>query len=284
MTTLLPRGERAVRAPAPTPTEAEVSVNGVRVPPEAIAREMQNHPTSSFRHSWEAAAASLAIREILLQEARRLEIAPLAGSLEAGRQAAIDEAVIDGLIKREVIVETPDGEDLQRFYSANPALFRASDVVEASHILIRARRDDQPAFAAARERAEALAKVLAADPGSFADLARAHSDCPSAAAGGALGAVALEELTPEFAAAVGTLGDGETTIQPVEARYGFHLIRLDRRQRGEVLPFAAVRDQAAVHVMKRAERSALVDYLRRLVSAATVAGIDLARTGALAPV
>lgn len=282
MTTLLPRGETGVRTPTPRAAAPQVTVNGVGIPPNAIAMEMQNHPAPSFAESWQAAAAALAIREVLLQEAGRLGIA--AGPVpDAGRQAAEAEATIDWLIRREVTVPAPSEDDLRRFHLANPALFTSPDVVEASHILVRARQDDASAFAAARGRAEEIAEALYARPGAFADLARAHSDCASAAAGGALGPVALDETTGEFAAAIETLAEGEATRLPVEARYGFHLIRLDRRLRGELLPFDEVRDLVAAHAMRSAERSALAEYLRRLVSAAAISGIDLALTAGKEP-
>ena len=67
----------------------------------------------------------------------------------------------------------------------------------------------------------ALAAELAANPDAFGELARAHSDCASAGEGGRLGQLTPGEVTPEFAAAVAELAEGETTLAPVETRYGF---------------------------------------------------------------
>ena len=51
-----------------------VSVNGVVVRHDEISREAQNHPAPTPVAAWTAAARALAVRELLLQEARRIVI------------------------------------------------------------------------------------------------------------------------------------------------------------------------------------------------------------------
>ena len=230
MTTLI--RPRAGSAPPPV-----VSVNGTVIPRAAITREIQYHPAPSPSDSWRKAAEALVLRELLLQQARRdgLEATPLVD--EKGRRETDEEALIRTLVEREVRVPSPSPDELRRYYVANQAKFRSPELVEARHILIAARASDAPAFAAARKKAAALAAELSANPESFGDLARAHSDCASAGEGGILGQMTPGEATPEFAAAVAELAEGETTSDPVETRYGFHLIRLDRRIAGKTMPF-----------------------------------------------
>ena len=48
-----------------------VRVNGVTIPHDIISREAQNHPAPTPIAAWTAAARALAVRELLLQEARR---------------------------------------------------------------------------------------------------------------------------------------------------------------------------------------------------------------------
>ena len=52
----------------------EVRVNGVEIGPEAIAEEIQHHPAPDPQTAWTEAARALAVRELLLQEARRLDV------------------------------------------------------------------------------------------------------------------------------------------------------------------------------------------------------------------
>ena len=60
----------------PPPTFSEVRVNGVEIAPEAIAQEIQHHPAPDADTAWAEAARALAVRELLLQEARRLGSMP----------------------------------------------------------------------------------------------------------------------------------------------------------------------------------------------------------------
>ena len=65
------------------------------------------------------------------------------------------------------------------------------------------------------------------------------------------------------------------TASPVETRYGFHIIRLERRMHGEVLPFAAVAENIATYLVERSRHLALAQYLARLVSDADITGIEM---------
>lgn len=263
----------ASRRGPPAPT---LRVNGTVIPRAAIAREAQHHPAASPGESWRAAAEALVIRELLLQEARARRLLPAPQSDGAGRRETEEEALIRGLVEAAVTVPEPTAAELRRYYAANLARFRTPDLREARHILIAARRSDPPAYAAARERAARLAAALAADPGAFAALARTHSDCSSAGEGGWLGQLAPGETTPEFEAALAALAEGETTAEPVATRYGFHIVRLERRIPGATLPFAAAAPRIRDYLAERARRIATAQFIARLVSAAAIEGIALA--------
>ena len=53
-----------------------VLVDGVEIEPERIAQETQNHPTPDPAEAWREAAKALVVRELLLREARRRDLAP----------------------------------------------------------------------------------------------------------------------------------------------------------------------------------------------------------------
>jgi peptidyl-prolyl cis-trans isomerase C len=258
-----------------------VSVNGVVIPHDAVAREVQHHPESAPVRAWQQAARALAVRELLLQEARRqgLTAEPLTDG--EGRRETDEEALMRALVAREVTVPEPDEDACRRYYDRNRRRFRSADLYEASHILIAARRDQSEGFSAARGRAQALLAMLASEPGRFADLAAAHSDCPSAPAGGNLGQLTRGDTTPEFERALVVLGPGEMTKAPVETRYGFHVIRLDRHIRGRELPFALVRERIAEYLVERAHRTALAQFVARLAARAAITGVALPTTAEL---
>lgn len=253
----------------------EVAVNGVAIPRDRIAREIQNHPSGSPIKAWSAAARSLVVRELLLQEARRLGVkaAPLDDG--EGRRETEDEAAIRTLIEQEVVTPTADTETCRRYYDQNRKRFRSTDIYEAAHILISAVQSDRQAYAGARETAAALIAQLQEQPELFSDLVRAYSACPSRAQGGNLGQISSGQTTPEFEQALATLAPGALTSEPVATRYGFHVIRLDRRIEGRELPFEMVAESIADYLTDNVRRRAIAQYIARLVSRSTIAGVDM---------
>ncbi len=268
-----------VQFPAGKPVT--VSVNGVAIARDAIQREMQNHPASKPIAAWQQAARALVIRELLLQRAKHLGIAPEPISDEAGRREADDEALMRTVIEREVAVPEPDDETCRRYYERNQARFRSPDIYEASHILFAALPDDGEAYAQARADAAAVLATLREDLESFATLARAYSRCPSAEQGGNLGQITRGQTTPEFEQALLALAPGELCVEPVATRYGFHIIRLDRKHDGRTLPYEVVAGRISDYLNESVRRRADAQYVARLVSAARIEGIDLAGADAL---
>jgi peptidyl-prolyl cis-trans isomerase C len=268
VTTVLGKREATPQVP--------ICVNGTEILRAAIAGEVQYHSAPSPSVSWRMAAEALVIRELLLQEARRQGLSPRPELDDKGRRETDDEALIRDLVEREVQVPDPAEEELRRIYGANQTPFRSREIVQARHILIAARATDEQAFSAARQNAEAITTELAACPELFEELARNHSDCASAGEGGVLGQLVPGETTPEFEAALAVLGDGEITREPVATRYGFHIIRLDRRISGEQLPFESVALKIADYLAERGRRTATAQYIARLISRAEISGIELA--------
>ncbi len=100
----------------------------------------------------------------------------------------------------------------------------------ASHVLIAHRDASGSRAIRTREEARALTERLLAElegGRDFEDLARQHSDGPTASHGGLLGTWFRGNMVPEFEAAVDSLAVGEVTREPVETAFGFHIIRRD---------------------------------------------------------
>lgn len=252
-----------------------ITVNGVEIERAAIAGEAQHHPSRSPGEAMRRAAEALVMRELLLQEARRRGLLAVPVVDDRGRRETEDDALIRVLIENAIDPPEPTQGEIARYYNANQARFRSPDLYEARHILIAASRDDRAAFAAARMKAETLAADLVEVPGNFAGMAQAFSACPSAREGGFLGQVSVGDVTPEFAEALTELAEGEMTRKPVETRYGCHLIRLERRSAGKTLPLAAVTERIADYLIECAERTAIAQFIARLVSAAEIRGLSL---------
>lgn len=116
------------------------------------------------------------------------------------------------------------------FYEENPDLFEAQAQVSAKHILVE---NEDSANDIAKEIADGLA---------FEEAAKKYSTCPSKEKGGDLGYFSKGQMVPEFekAAFEGEIGK---VIGPVQTQFGYHLIRVEDKKEGSVVPFEQVQDQ-----------------------------------------
>lgn len=267
-----------IKARGKTP---DVRVNGVLITPEAIAEEAQHHPAPKPEQAWQFAAEALAIRELLVQAARDSGIEAKRQVLEGGRVETEEEAMIRLFLDREVSVPEPDEESCRRYYDNNRKRLRSPDIFEPAHILIPALKTDPVAYDRARADAVALITHLQAHPDHFDRLAREHSKCESAANGGRLGQVVAGETTPEFDQALRGMAPGAMTHAPVETRYGFHIVRLDRKIQGRIPGFDSARPFVEEFLRDASWRRGVAQLISLVVGEASVEGVEL--HGAVSP-
>ena len=267
------QGATTTRRPAKPPV---VSVNGTVIPRDLIAREVQHHEAASPQLALEQAARALVVRELLLQEAQRLDIQAVPATDEAERRETEEEALIRTLIEQEVVTPTADDANCQRFYEQNRRRFRSAELFEVAHILLPAAPEDQVRREAAMAQATSIIAELLEQPSAFAAMAKACSACPSAATGGNLGQIGPGQTVPEFEQALRGIGPGAIHPLPVPSRYGIHIVRVDRRIDGQDLPYPLVAEQIAAYLDDSVRRRALRQYLSLLAGRAKVTGVDLA--------
>ncbi len=254
-----------------------ITVNGVTIAAERIAAEAQNHPAPKGKpgHAWHAAARAMALRELMLQAARARGITPAPTEVAPGQVETDDESLIRQLLEAAVTPQPLDDTALRALYEAHPERYRAPTLYEAAHILIPAKPGDLVARAQAKDRARALLAELFDRPDRFADLARSCSACSSRDAGGVLGQLSSGDTVPEFEAALETLEEGQIGVEPVESRFGFHIVRLDARARGAVLPFESVLPRLRAAEEKAAWLRAARSFCEELIAGAEVTGVTL---------
>lgn len=102
-----------------------------------------------------------------------------------------------------------------------------AEQINASHILLMYAGSERSRATRSKEDAQSqiadIAKQLQ-DGADFSALARQHSDCGSAQAGGDLGGFGRGQMVKGFEDAAFALGVGETS-GVVETPFGFHIIR-----------------------------------------------------------
>lgn len=246
-----------------------VRVNGVTIAPEAIAQELQYHPADSRDEAVYLATQALVVRELLQQRIGELGllVRPQAGESE-------EEAATRCLIEQEVQLPLADEAACRQFYNGNRQRFFSAPLLAVRHILLACPADDADARSETRERALGLLDELRQAPQRFAELARQHSACPSKEQGGALGQISKGQTVPEFERQLFRLPAGLYS-QPLESRYGFHLVTVDQRIDGEQLPYEAVAAAIRNELNQRVWQTGVAQYIKGLVGAADIQGIQL---------
>lgn len=241
-----------------------IAVNGVAIDEDAVAREVQHHPSASREEAERQAATALVVRELLLQRAAA-----------RGLSGDIEEDLLAALIDAEVKVPDPTPDEVARYYRRNGLRFTSPALYEAAHIFFPARAGDGDARTSAKAKAEAVLADLLADPGRFSELAKAHSACSSREHGGFLGQVSRGDTNAELDRALAALEPGTIAPEPIASRHGYHILRLDRRAASQQLPLERVEQWIADHLRKTSRRRAIAQYLQLLAGQAEIRGVDL---------
>ena len=141
------------------------------------------------------------------------------------REALRRELIFDAVMMRVgALAEAVSEEEVRQFHAEHAERFQIPERRTARHILITINADyAENGREAARARIDALAAELQAHPDAFGQLARRHSECPTALEDGRLGALPRGRLYPELDAALFALEAGQVS-GVLESEIGFHLL------------------------------------------------------------
>ncbi len=239
-----------------------VTVNGIEISEFAIEEETKNFEDQE--QAKERAAAALVIRHLLLEEAEKIGVSQDQG----------DEQAIEKLLEDKITLPDASDEMRRNYFDKNRENFRSPDIYEASHILLAAAPDDLDLRAELRAQAEQLIEQLQENPDLFVGFAKEYSECPSKETGGNLGQISPGTTVPEFERQLFSLPEG-LHGHAVETRYGYHIIRVDRRIEGKPLEFEMVSESIAAHLYRHSQKQAVSLYIEELVKQAIVTGVDM---------
>jgi peptidyl-prolyl cis-trans isomerase SurA len=158
------------------------------------------------------------------------------------RKRVRDGMRVQRVVRRKVAlrVSVTEPED-QKYLEANRAKLETGLTYHARHILLVPEANTEAAWAAAREKADAL-RAEAASGAAFAELARQHSADASARDGGDLGTLKRGELAQEIEAEILRLEGGEVS-RPYRSSLGWHVFKLEAKEVLEGDGLARVRQQ-----------------------------------------
>lgn len=215
---------------------------------------------------------TLIVERLLLKQAlaAKWEQQPaVVAQLEQLRQNAIAQGYLAA--KAAVPADYPSAAEVQAAYDANRDALVVPRQLRLAQIFIAAPKD-----AKEPEKLATVRKALASNPEKFAELARTSSDeAKSAAQGGEIGWLRVNEIQPDVRDAAAALAKGAISA-PIRTDDGWHILRLIDVREAAPAPFADVRDALAQRL--RAERAQQIsrDYVENLLKENPVAINEIA--------
>lgn len=161
------------------------------------------------------------------------------------RQMAVNQWIEENIMPAIKI----DPQTVKQTYEKHEDELRIPEKKNVSHILVKV---DQDAGKETRKQArEKLTKLAAEiDKGAdFAEVAKTHSDCPSARDGGNLGEISRSETVKPFSDAAFALEEGEIS-DIVETRFGYHLIKAGKKTPAHTPSFEDMRDKIKEQIVQ----------------------------------
>ncbi|WP_281018282.1 MULTISPECIES: peptidylprolyl isomerase [unclassified Minwuia] len=214
--------------PAAEPTEAEkveqnpvvARVNGEEIRLEAVMSMIQDLPPQYQQVPISTLYPMLvkrAVNHSLLLDAA--EAAGLRGNekleaeVEEFRQNKMREYLLLGQLEKDVTEEALRAA-YARFLVDNPA----TQEIRARHILLKTEDEAKAVIAELQGGAD------------FAELAKAKSQGPSAPTGGDLGFFTADKMVKPFSDAAYKMAEQEISAEPVQTRFGWHVIKVEERR------------------------------------------------------
>ena len=251
--------------PAPSEALPVISVNGVIIEEEALANELQYHQNPDFNTVVQQAGQALVIKQLLLAEAK-----------ERGLYTSTEneEETLQKLLAQAVNSEEPNEQDCVRYFENNSDKFFTVPLMEVDHILLAAAKDDLPTREVAKNNAKDIIQQLKKDPLLFPALAEQYSACPSKKTGGSLGQISKGQTVPEFERQLMLLPQG-LADNPIESRYGFHVVNISRKIEGKPLEYSMVADKVKGYLVHRASHLAIQAFIQSLVEKSEIDGVEI---------
>ena len=222
----------------------------------------------------------LAHTELLRQEAVASGLLPATIGTTAPELSESDRTVIEAMVDAEINTPEPTPQECERFYEANKPQFVVGQALHVRHILF-AVTPGVNVHALTLHAEKALLSLLGKDVpvDQFARLASELSNCPTSTHGGDLGWIGQNDCAPELANELFLQRDSlwGMGVHPrlVHSRFGFHILDVLGRRKGQQKTFEEVQERIAAQLTLQSRAKALHQYIRLLVGQAKVEGIEM---------
>lgn len=182
------------------------------------------------------------------------------------REQAGPQVLREKLAQSLVKADTVKDEEINSRYDNNKSQFNVPDTIRISHILVR-RPQGASEEAGARSKAEDLLKQAQAPGADFAKLAQENSDDKATGArGGKVPTELVRGAHPFGDAFEAAVFNAEVGVVPqvVPTPIGFHIIKLDAKKPGRLLPVAEVKEQIRQSILAERRQRAMEELFVQL--------------------
>jgi len=170
------------------------------------------------------------------------------------------KAFLDGRLYNNITVTE---EEKRQEYEKNKDRLDIPEQVRASHILINvAPEASEETKAEAKEKIDGLRK-RARSGADFTELAKADSQCPSAAQGGDLGYFKRGDMVKPFEDAAFSL-EKDQVSDVVETQFGYHIIKVVDKQLARTLSYNEIKDNMERFLLNQRKKEALDKFVKDL--------------------
>ncbi len=198
--------------------------------------------------------------ELLKQEAINQGIAERAEIIEQIKRQE-SNILINTLMTEKFATLNFSDEELKTEYDRLISLNDTSEY-KASHILLQTEDDAKAVIEELKNGAD------------FTELAKQKSQGPSAPNGGDLGWFKADTMVPPFAQAIQAMEKGTYSSNPVQTRFGWHVILLEDKRTTEQPTFEDVKQD----VQRALTRNKIEEYVDELQNKATIIRSDKSET------
>jgi len=185
-------------------------------------------------------------RELLVQDAIQKQLdktAEFTERLETIKKSLLSQVAIQNFLKSNTITDA----ELEAEYNKNVG--QAGKEYKARHILVKSEDEAK------------LIIVELDNGGDFIELAKSKSTGPSAPQGGDLGWFTADQMVGPFSEATIALEDGKYTTEPVQTKFGWHVILKEGTREQTPPPFESVKEQIRP-ALQRQKMQTFLDGLR----------------------
>jgi len=191
-------------------------------------------------------------------------------SMEAYKSNIRDQILVSKITRFEMGSRVAVSQrQIEKYYYDNQKEFWESGKVRVKHILILFEKGASEVIR--KKKNKEIKRILTEikEGKDFEEAAVEYSEDVSASMGGDVGFVAKGQMVPEFEKAVYRLKEGEIS-DVVETKYGYHIIKVEKIQKGRTLPFKEVEIKVKNILVRGKQKSAFNNWMTELRESAFI--------------